>query len=179
MTKLRFILFIILGLILIISCRKEEEYPLEPIINFENFVFLQNTQTGEINTGLLQIGYTDGDGDIGLDQGDTLSPYQKSGEYYYNLIIRYYEQQQGEFVEVPLVRYNPETQTYDTSSFSARIPPLIPKDQTEAIKGVIEYEIFVNNPLSIYDTIKFEVQLIDRALNKSNSVSTPTIILDF
>lgn len=179
MTKLRFILFIIFGLILIIGCRKEEEYPLEPVINFEGFVFLQDNQTGEINTGLLRIGYTDGDGDIGLDQGDTSFPYQKSGEYYYNFIIRYYEQQQGEFVEVPLVRYNSETQTYDTSTFSARIPPLIPKDQTEAIKGVIEDEIFINNPLSDYDTIKFEVQLIDRALNKSNIVSTPAIILDF
>jgi hypothetical protein len=169
MTKLRFIPFIILGLVLIIGCRKEEKYPLEPVITFEGFVFLQDSQTGEINTGLLRIGYTDGDGDIGLDQGDTMFPYQKSGEYYYNFIIRYFEQQQGEFVEV-----NP-----DSSTFNARIPPLIPKNQTEAIKGVIEDEVFINNPLSDYDTIKFEVQLIDRALNKSNVVSTPPIILDF
>lgn len=179
MTNLRFILFIILGFALVVSCRKEEEYPLEPVISYEGFVFLQNSQTGVINTGLLRINYTDGDGDIGLDQGDTLFPYHKSGDYHYNLVIRYYEQQQGEFVEVPLVRYFPETQTYDTSTFSARIPPLIPKDQTEAIKGVIEDEIFINNPLSDYDTIKFEVQLIDRALNKSNIVSTPPIILNF
>ncbi|HOI32496.1 MAG: hypothetical protein PHG67_08600 [Bacteroidales bacterium] len=179
MTKLRFILLIVLGVVLAAACRKEKEYPVEPVISFEGFVFLQDSQTGEINTGLLRIGYTDGDGDIGLDQGDTLFPYHKSGEYYYNLIIRYYEQQQGEFIEVPLIRYYPETQTYDTSTFSGRIPPLIPKDQKEAIKGIIEDEVFINNPLSDYDTIKFEVQLIDRALNKSNVISTPPIILDF
>jgi hypothetical protein len=77
---------------------------------------------------------------------------------------------------LPLISWNELQQRYDTATFSARIPPLIPKDETKAIKGVIEDELFINNPLSDFDTIMFKVQLIDRALNKSNEVSSPPIV---
>lgn len=175
MAKLVFI-HILIVFLLLTGCRKLEEYPLVPEITYEGFVFLQNEETGEIEKGLLRIGYRDGDGDIGLDQADTTYPFHPEGEFYYNLIIRYFEQQHGTFVEVPLLSWNSLTQEYDTATFSARIPPLIPKDQTKAIKGVIEDELFINNPLSDFDTIMFKVQLIDRALQKSNEISSTPII---
>ena len=176
MAKLGFIRVLVIILLLTASCRKLEEYPIVPEITFEGFVLLQNQETGVVDKGLLRIGYRDGDGDIGLAQGDTSFPFQPAGDYYYNLIIRYFEQQNGEFVELPLISWNELQQRYDTATFSARIPPLIPKDESKAIKGIIEDELFINNPLSDFDTIMFKVQLIDRALNKSNEVSSPPIV---
>ncbi len=162
--------------ILLLSCRKLEEYPPEPRIEFNDFVLLFNPQTGINEKGILKINYWDGDGDIGLDQGDTLPPYHAKGDYYYNLRITYLERRHGVFTEVPITIWNSATQQYDTLTFSTRIPPLIPKNQERAIKGVIEYEMFIYNPTSDFDTIQFRVQLVDRALNLSNEVTSPPII---
>ncbi len=49
------------------------------------------------------ISYTDGDGDLGLSDTDTYPPYNVGSEYYYNMIIDYFELQHGELIEVPLV----------------------------------------------------------------------------
>jgi hypothetical protein len=165
MTKISifWLMTLLLTAVLLSGCRKFEEYPPEPEIGYNNYILLINPETNISEKGLLSITYRDGDGDIGLEQSDTLFPFQRNGEFYYNLRVRYFEQQNGILVELP---YN----------FSGRIPPLIPKDQKKAIKGIIEYEMDIYDPTSSYDTIQFQVQLIDRALNISNEVSTPLIV---
>jgi hypothetical protein len=45
------------------------------------------------------------------------------------------------------------------------------------LQGDLNFELFTNNPFSPYDTIKYEVTILDRALNRSNMVSTQEIIL--
>jgi hypothetical protein len=164
MTKVRLFLFMsVLTVILFAgSCRKFEEYPFEPEIAFQDFGVFIDSVSGE-PYGVLAVSYMDGDGDIGLEQHDTLPPYQPGGEFYYNLIVLLFEQQYGEMIE-------------SQADFSARIPPLIPKDETRSIKGVIEQIIPLHDPNSTFDTIQFQVQLIDRALNKSNILLTPLII---
>lgn len=160
------------------SCRKFEKFPLEPEIKYDNFL-LENDQNGVTRRGVLVITYTDGDGDLGLAPGDTLPPYNFGGEYYYNMIIKYFEMHEGEWEEVHLVFENLPEQTVDTLTFNARIPVLTPITGNQAIKGFIQDTMFLFNPLSKkeYDTIKFSVYIIDRALNKSNTVETPAIIV--
>lgn len=158
-----------------ISCRKLEEFPPEPHIAFYDFEQFIDGQSG-LEKGRLKISYQDGDGDIGLDKDDLDPPFHQAGEFHFNFIVRYFEQQYGTFVEVPLVSWNVDTQTYDTNYLSTRIPPLIPKGQEKAISGIIEYEVFLTNPFSGFDTIMFKVKLVDRALNISNEVSTPPIL---
>lgn len=170
---------ILIGVIgtLLFSCRKFEEYPIEPVITFDNFTLLFNSQTGKTERGVLSIGYTDGDGDLGLKTSDTLPPFDRSGNYYYNFIVKYYERQNGTFVEVPLLSWNPDTQKYDTITFNGRFPNLTPEHGNKAIKGVIQDTLYVNNPLTDFDTIKFKVSIYDRALHKSNEVETPEIVV--
>ena len=88
MTKVRlFFAALILAFSLIgISCRKFVEYPPEPQIEFNDFILLIDTLTGKTIEGILSIQYIDGDGDIGLEQSDTLPPFQRDGDYYYNFI---------------------------------------------------------------------------------------------
>jgi hypothetical protein len=165
MTKINifWLTVLLLSGVFLAGCRKYEEYPPEPEIGFNNFILLINPETGISEKGILSITYRDGDGDIGLDQGDTLFPFQPDGDYYYNLRVTLFEQQNGTLIERPF-------------NFNGRIPPLIPKDQKKAIKGIIEYEIDIYDPTSTFDTIQFQVRLIDRALNLSNEIATPLII---
>lgn len=146
------------------SCMKKEEYPDTPQIAFEGFTLVFDT--GKVaRQGFLTISFRDGDGDIGLTAGDTNFPYNRNGDYYYNYVIRYYEKQQGTFVLVPL-----------DPPYSARIPFLIPGAYGRAIKGII-VDTLPLNPQPVYDTIKLVFFIYDRALHKSNSDSTPPLIL--
>ena len=161
------------------SCQNFEDFPDEPRITYDNFLLETDVQSGITTRGVLVINYTDGDGNIGLADWDTLPPFNYGSKYYYNLIITYYEMHFGEWEETPLVYWNNEDQQYDTLTFNARIPVLTPPSGNQAIKGFIQDTLFLYNPLSekTYDTIKFSVYIIDRLLNESNEVETPPIIV--
>ena len=151
-------------IIFLSSCMKQESYPDIPAIVFRDFttVFVSGNVAKK---GILTISFTDGNGDIGLRASDTLPPYQKNGDYYYNYVINYYEKRQGRFVKINL-----------DPPFSARIPYLTSDYPNKAIKGII-VDTLPMNPKPIHDTIKFVFFIYDRALNKSNVDSTPPIIL--
>jgi hypothetical protein len=148
------------------SCSKHEVYPIEPVITFGSFTKMANNYTVD-EKGILNIAFTDGDGDIGLETWDTLSPYNYASPYYYNIYIDYYEKINGVFEKVTLPLTN-----------NARIPYVSADLADRGIKGNIEVELYINNMLSSNDTIQFEVYIYDRALHKSNSVKTPEIIVD-
>jgi len=154
------LLFLFFG---IHSCKKHEVYPIEPIIEYKEFVKIDNS-TGIDNKGYLIINFTDGDGDIGLETEDTLSPYNVNGDYYYNCLIDYFELENDTFKKVDLA-----------FTFNVRVPYIEEELANRGIKGEIEVEVYFNNINSTNDSIRFEVQLIDRALHKSNIITTPSI----
>jgi len=153
------------------SCLEEEDFPIEPLIEFSTFVKLDDG-LGYDNRGVLEITYKDGDGDIGLLDSDTIPPYD------YNLFINYFEMQNGEFKQVFITVYNTDTEQDDTISFNARIPILTPDGVNKSISGIIQDTLFINNYASDFDTIKFECWIMDRALHESNHVFTPPIIIN-
>ncbi|MCF8302828.1 MAG: hypothetical protein K9I94_06085 [Bacteroidales bacterium] len=164
----------ILGLViatLMFSCVKEENYPVEPEITFEQFLILNNDTTID-ERGVLKFSFTDGDGDIGLTNQDTAEPYK------YNLFISYFERRNGTFEEVFITVYNPETEQEDTITFNSRIPMLLDEGVEKPISGTIEDTLFINNYNSPYDTIRFEAYIVDRELHKSNTIQTPPIIIN-
>ncbi len=164
------------------SCQKFNEYPVEPHITFEKFTLLLDSVYDPVhdtvvlitNKGVLSFKYTDGDGDLGLTDMDTLPPFDKGSPYYYNIIVKYYEKRNGVFQQVP--RINPDG-TVDTINFNGRLPYLTPTGVHKAITGIIEDTLLVNNPASSFDTIKFKFYIYDRALHKSNEEETPEIIV--
>ncbi len=173
MKKTITILFAIL--IAMAACKKKVEYPIEPKITFDGLSYLMNadsTLTGEV---ILTIGYTDGDGDLGLDDADTLYPFGQNDPHYYNLIIDYMKWDGTAFVETPLLSWNQQSQSFDTVSFNARFKLPVFNDEENAISGFIEYTMMVFNPLSPNDTIKFRAHILDRALHESNTIETDAI----
>lgn len=136
------------------GCKKKESISDIPQIGFISYENVYGTGQYAVN-GILTISYQDGNGDIGLTDGDTLS---------YNFVVSYYEKQNGIFKQIdPLI------------PLSARIPLLTPDGLNKTIKGTIT-DTLILNPHPTYDTIQFSVFIYDRALNKSNVVTTPEII---
>jgi len=173
-TKVHIILICALFLC-IVSCRKAEQYPIEPCITYNGLTY-QTDSDGAFNGNVIvSIGYTDGNGDLGLDDGDTIPPFNANGEYYYNMLVAYQRYENGTFVEKPLLSWNNETQSYDTISFNARFRRLLDGDIEKPISGVIDYTMMVKNPFSPNDTIRFAISIIDRALNVSNTITTGPI----
>jgi hypothetical protein len=139
------------------ACQKKEEYPIIPQIEYEGMIKLFNSNLNLYDRGVLRISFKDGDGDIGLRDGENLPPYD------YNFFVKYYELHNGEEVRVVIA---------DTNEFNARIPILTPAGSIKAIKGEIEDTLFIYNFQSQFDTIKFDAYLVDRALHKSNTITT-------
>ena len=166
---------LVLFAVLFASCQKPVEYPIEPHIAYEGFTYIFNADSTFTGEGILSFSYTDGDGDLGLDDRDTVAPFGPNDTYYYNMIVDYMKCVNGEFVKMPLLSWNQQTQSYDTVSFNARFHRLRDNDDPKAISGTMEYTMPVQNPLSPDDTIKFEVRIIDRALHESNVLQTDAI----
>jgi len=174
-TKIGFIL-VFLAALGLVSCRKTVQYPVVPSIRFSRFLLEMDTTRHVAKRGVLEFTFQDGDGDIGLRSTDIYPPFNPGSKYYYNLIINYYEKQYGKFVKVPLLSWNPDSARYDTMTFNARIPWLTPKLRNKNISGTIQDTLFIYDPFSKFDTIRFTFFIYDRALHKSNVDSTPEIV---
>lgn len=163
-TKITLILLI--ALIGLASCLKPETFPEEPAINFESFSILKDS-------GELVISFTDGNGDIGLNEDDTTGNFAPNKLYHHNLFIEYYEK------DNVLGWVRGKDLSGEDISFLYRIPYLTPNGNNKALKGNIEIVIEPTyyNPLSSQsDTVKYRIKLVDRALNESNEIETPAII---
>jgi len=144
-----------------VSCIERQEFPLEPVIEFKNFNI---TQVNGTETGGIELSFTDGDGDIGLEAADTLFPFQQSGDYYYNFLMNIYKKQGNDTLLLP---------------YNLRIPPINPDDYEQNLKG----EMYIEIQLDIVRTIlpdnkfQFEAFIYDRQLHKSNIIVSPVILL--
>ena len=166
------LLFLALAML---SCQKPVEYPIEPKIAYEGFTYLFNSDSTFSGEGIISFSYTDGDGDLGLDDADTLSPFGFHDAHYYNMMIDYLKCVNGEFMKTPLLSWNAQTQSYDTVTFNARFKRLRDSEEPRAISGTMDYKLLVQNPFSPNDTIKFEIRILDRALHESNVIQTDPI----
>lgn len=147
------------------SCRDENTFPAEPQITFKDMV-KKTTAQGIDESADLVISFTDGDGDIGLSSRDTAPPYDPSSIYYYNFYIKYFVKQNGVFNELQLLI--PSHQ---------RIPFIENDNRNKALNGDIIMNISFFGFTFNNDTVRFEAFIYDRALHKSNTVTTSEIIL--
>jgi hypothetical protein len=133
--------------------KKQSASPI-PFIEFKDFVSNKDTAN-------LFLNFTDGDGDIGLTQNDTIAPNN------YNCFITYIEKQKGIWVKRQL-----------PFEFNYRIPVVNTTSKSKTVKGEIKIAIkpYYYDPFSKYDTIKYEIYIVDKALNKSNVITTREII---
>ena len=151
--------------LLVYACFKDQKYSEVPEIKFIDF-----TQEGD--SAKLRFSFQDGEGDIGLSDDQIVAPYNPDSKYYYNIYMVYYEKDDvsGWVVGKDI--------NGDSIVFKNRIRPIYsgkPKASKGQITATIE-PIFYN-PFSIEsDTIKYKIQIIDRALHASNWIESNEII---
>ncbi|RYD75239.1 MAG: hypothetical protein EOP53_16820 [Sphingobacteriales bacterium] len=172
-TQISVFLSLLAILFLSYSCEKPgTSFPLEPKIAFKSHELLNNNGNYTLR---LYLDFTDGDGDIGLSEEDSLAPFADSGSYYFNIIAKYYEKINGEFTQLTV---NYPFPTGDTIHYNGRLPVLTPKGKQKAIKGEIQYDIAMGGGPKNSNTIKFKIYIYDRALHKSNEIETPEILFE-
>jgi hypothetical protein len=154
-------------LIALTSCKKEQGYSIIPDIQFQGYSLLSDA-SGIDTTLILTLSFTDGDGDIGLSQSDTLPPFNIKSQYYYDFFTDFYERQYG---ILTLKHLNPP--------YNFRLPLITIMGSNKNIKGTIlvNYSFTKNGYTSKFDTIALQVYIVDRDLHKSNVIMTPDIIL--
>lgn len=150
--------------VLVAGCFPKEQFPVEP-----NIKVLSLEQFGD--SASLTISFTDGDGDIGLDPSNTQPPFDTGSTFYHNMFLEYEELQNGVWVRPTL-----------SIPFYYRIPNITPVGQNKLLEGEIAvalkpWPVFPAPPGSPRDTVRFSVQLVDRALNMSNTDLSPEAII--
>ena len=158
----KIILFIVL-LTLFFACKKREEFSNIPYLEFTKYEIKDSIDALGNITKLceLHLFFTDGDGDIGFFEEDTIAPFD------YNLFVNYFEMKNNSLQQI-IDTLNPP--------YHIRIPNLTPTGQNKSLKVDLKYDVDITYRNS--DTIKFELKLFDRALNESEWVSSSLIILN-
>lgn len=167
----KIILTSILG-VLLCGCLKPEKFPTEPEIVFKDAIVRNDSL-------FLTVDFTDGDGDIGLNDSDTIAPYDTSSVFHHNFFVDYFEKVDGVgWVQGRDNFGNPIT-------FNYRLPVITPQGQNKALKGEIlvivepilgagntSFPTYYNEFSAESDTVQYRVRLADRSLNMSNEVSS-------
>jgi hypothetical protein len=122
----------------------------------------------------LHIGFTDGDGDLGLDKSDSFPPFDSKSRYYFDIYVNYYELIRGKFIQIDS-KY--PLWSGDTVNYNGRFPSLTPVGKHKSIQGEMSYTLYGVRPRA-GDQVKFEIWVYDRALHKSNVVESPGIVLN-
>lgn len=141
------------------GCLPDPNYPDEPTLAFEQ---LDPRSDG---TAKLILRFTDGDGNVGLTQADTLPPFCATCEHHFNLVGEYQEWDGGEWVVPTLL-----------VPYAYRVPVATPTGSSPALDGTIEVEL-----TSWYlfgteaDSVRFAWTLWDRDLNPSNEAVTTAV----
>ncbi|MBL0342417.1 MAG: hypothetical protein IPP71_16830 [Bacteroidetes bacterium] len=146
-------LFVML-IVVLTGCKDEETYPITPEISFKSLVKFQNVANSDSLE--LVFNFTDGDGDIGTAEGDSVNR---------DVFVKIFEMKNGVFVEF----------TDLAAPLEYNIPYLEPRGNNNSLKGEIKINVEYN-VIQPNDTIRYELYIKDRARNRSNSITTSTII---
>ena len=164
------ILYFYLSIVIVfavISCRKLEEFPVEPVITYKSIYSTINAQGFDQKITVI-VSFTDGDGDVGYrvnGQNDSIFD-DPTSQYYNNYIAKLFQFKNGNWVEYPTIL-----------PLGGRLPYLTPVGKNKALKGEISCDIDVP-PQAVQDTFRLDLFIYDRSLHQSNTVTTSVIILN-
>ena len=164
MRKISYLSLVFASLIFLNACKKVEQLPAVPHIEFTSFTIFDTTDILGNNSkgGRLKFHFEDGDGDLGLNAptgGQTDST---------NLFFTLFRKEGGVMLQAP------DNDPLKPSAY--RIPYMERLGQNKILKGTISVT-FLYLFYSPADTIRYDFYIKDRALNESNVVSTSEIVL--
>ena len=165
--------FASVSLLMLASCGGEE-LPPEPRIEFDEFE-LHPVPDGS-DSATISITFEHGHAEMGLESEEP-PPFDEP-PYNNNFFIDYFEKIDGSFQQVNRQAggiANPEKPPIE---YHSRFPPITIEGDNKAAQGTLKRTIDPLEP-GVSDTIKFEIWIVDRDLNHSNTVESPEIFLSF
>ncbi len=150
-------------IILIFSqCRKPEKVSEIPQIKFVDVPVKDTLDDlgNHVRRATLIFTLIDGNGDIGLQDYDTLSPFNSGSKYYNNLYIDVYKRVQNQQVAIPLK--NP-------SYFRTKY--IEPQGINKVLQCTLKVDLDFILPID-FDSCEFVFYMYDRALHQSNIESS-------
>lgn len=167
------VLFLFGLLLMFQGCKKSDfNFSEVPLIELKNINIIQSPD-GFDSTIIFNISYQDGNGDIGYNETDTFAPFNFGSYFFNNLHIDYFEQKNGVLSPILIPPGG------EVLNFSDRLPWLTPTGKQKSIKGNIEMRLSANPYPGIKpDSVVYKIILSDRALHKSNEVSSPVLSLN-
>jgi hypothetical protein len=168
----KYIKILVIGLFA--SCKSDGlNFPDTPVLTLEKTP-TQYQLNGKDSAIDIEINYTDGDGDIGLETTDTLPPFDFSSKFFYNLFIDVYKVEDGKASPIIIPA------TTDTLRFNDRITNLTPTGKNKSIYGKINIKLnAVPYPGVFPDSMFYRIQVADRSLHLSNIIQTPVMKFQF
>ena len=166
--------FLIVPLCLILSvnaCKDEAIESKIPKIEFNSVSVYKDIRSRD-SMVVLQISYEDGNGDIGLSEGDTFPPFNYGNTAFYNLFVSYYVKTGNVFQKIVY------PSTSDTIHFNQRFPTLNFSSKEKKVSGIMDLRIPASPYPGINPTaVKFRISMLDKSLNHSNEVESGEIAL--
>jgi hypothetical protein len=163
-----------------------ESFSDTPKISFKSLSVNPSPTITFADSVTIAINFEDGDGDLGLDS-DTLQPlYLSNGTLNparINCMVYPFRKVRNKATGVS--EFQPAQVPNQNLGFHGRFPYLKTDEKKGPIEGVLNYGFLVLeyfgeiNPAYIQpnDTIRFEVQIVDRARNYSNTITTSEIVV--
>ena len=151
-----------------LACLDKEDFSYIPHIEYKEMLLNDNSI-------IVKISFTDGDGDIGLKDGEE-GPYAPCTDYHHNLFVDPYIMIDGEFKERVFLdheskcfpKHAPDTGFYpDTNGYVFRTAYLVPEGKDKNLEG--DMYVTLNDALITFegDTVKFQIKLLDRLIMKA------------
>ena len=160
-------------MLLLFSCKKASTpAPAPPVISFASFTITDN------ENAILTFNFNDPDGDIGLNQSDTTGVYALGQVGNSDFYMRYY------YLSPTTGNYMPFHQQFgsvpnplsDSMIFAYRIPFVTDNIKSKTLDGQIIINIAGYTASAYVDSLahfRYEFWMYDRAMHKSNVVTTP------
>lgn len=166
-------IFISIIILFICSCQRPPDYDKIPKIEFKSIqksVIFSQVSLSKQDSIVVTLSFEDGDGDLGMTT-DQVNKNPYVGFYERNYHATLYKRVKGVYKEVFDLEGN-------TLKYGGFFPPLV--DKEGPIDGDLNYQILIshNNAqiLEAFDTLRFEIFIIDRDLNQSNTITTGSFI---
>ena len=154
------LIVLLLPVFLMCGCIKHEV--LSPVPSITGIRFVDSGQNAT-----MYVEFTDGDGNFGLEQSDSLGIFSECINAY-NLYAEYYELQNGNWVHIKIDPCDDPVPDPDVPYYY-KIPWAKPTGQNQIQDGVIEIALTSWKIESDFDTVKFIVRIVDRDIQSSNA----------
>lgn len=181
---MKYTFLLLFGISLTLSaCFSPPDFANAPAIDFKSIEGVRTTDPlGNAQDSItVTITFKDGDGDLGIASNDTFPPYQAlttndagdiiSNYFHHNYHLKVKRFKNGQTEDVAFL---------DGGGIKGRFGPMV--GESGPIEGELNFGRYFlvgngNRTFNNFDTIFFEINIVDRALNISNTIESEAIVL--